>query len=362
MISLSFPSRPRAWLGALVALLAAFAVMPARAGVLVEDALDDAAAADASAARWEALAVSSAKSRITGEARTMTVELAAGDRASFSRSAAMSPAPNAILCTFNVGVSGIGGERTTQQVFRMGWDFGNANGDEPDARTYAALGLVASEGDGFQLRDLVNGRVGATYHGTQAVSWVVNHSGSAMTYDAPNGKTERVGRERMDVWVGRDRVFDDILVTNANGRIADLKWVWSRGSGTTRFDHFEIRTLDEAAMASAAGSASVATLAGGPPPSDGSIALERPTPNPFSAAMRFAYAIPGAATPVDIGVFDVAGRRVRGLAHGPHGAGQYEVRWDGLGDDGKRVKQGVYFLRASIGASSRVSRIVYLPN
>jgi len=39
-----------------------------------------------------------------------------------------------------------------------------------------------------------------------------------------------------------------------------------------------------------------------------------------------------------------------------------EVRWDGFGDDGKRVKQGVYFLRASIGASSKVSRIVYLPN
>jgi hypothetical protein len=197
----------------------------------------------------------------------------------------------------------------------------------------------------------------------QAVSWVVNNSGRAMKYDAPNGMVDVVGNDRMDVWVGRDRVFDDILATNPAGRITDLKWVWSRGSGLTRFDRFEVRALQEASSAAGVmAAASLAELEGGSQPADGSIALERPTPNPFNRAMRFAYAIPAGKSSVDIGVFDVAGRRVRLLARGPQVAGQYEVRWDGFGDDGKRVKQGVYFLRASIGTSSRVSRIVYLPN
>ena len=360
MISLSFPGRPRAWLGALVALLATLAMTPARADI-VDDADDG--AANASAARWEAFSVSSAKSRIAAEPHGMVVELAAGDRAAFSRAADLNPAPGAILCTFNVSVSGIGAERIASQAFRMGWDFSNSNADEPDARTYAALGLVASEASAFQLRDLVNGRVSATYRGTQAVSWVVNNSGRAMSYDAPNGKAELVGNDRMDVWVGRDRVFDELLVTNPSGRFTDLKWVWSRGSGTTHFERFDVRALQEASSGTGAvASASSSSFEGVPQPSDGSIALERPTPNPFSRAMRFAYAIPAGKSVVDIGVFDVAGRRVRLLARGPQVAGQYEVRWDGLGDDGSRVKQGVYFLRASIGASSRVSRIVYLPN
>jgi hypothetical protein len=360
MISLSFPCRPRGWLGALVALLATLAMTPARADI-VDDAIDDGAAA-ASAARWEAFAVSSAKSRIAAEPHGIVVELANGDRATFSRAADMNLSAGAILCTFNVSMSGVGAERITSQAFRMGWDFSNSNNDEPDARTYAALGLVASEADAFQLRDLVGGRVGATYRGTQAVSWVVNNSGQALSYDAPNGMVERVGNDRMDVWVGRDRVFDDLLVTNPAGRITDLKWVWSRGSGRARFDRFEVRALQEASSSGASVASAQSGSEGAPQPSDGSIALERPTPNPFSRAMRFAYAIPAGRSPVDIGVFDVAGRRVRLLARGPQVAGQYEVRWDGLGDDGKRVKQGVYFLRASIGASSRVSRIVYLPN
>lgn len=360
MINLSFPGRPRAWL-LLIALFATHARTPAGALALVEDATGEGAAIEA-AARWDAFAVSSARSRIATETHGISVRLADGDRATFSRAADISPAPSAVLCTFNVSVSDIGAERITSQVFRMGWDFTNSNADEPDARTYAALGLTASEADAFQVRDLVGGRGSATFRGTQAVSWVINNSGRAVSYDAPNGQVEVVGDDRMDVWVARERVFDDILVANRDGRISDLKWVWGRGSGHTQFDRFEIRTLPEASASADAAIASSSPLEGNPQPGDGSIALERPTPNPFSNAMRFAYAIPAGRSPVDIGVFDVVGRRVRLLARGPQAAGQYEVRWDGRGDDGKRLKQGVYFLRASIGASSRVSRIIYLPN
>ena len=361
MNSISFRGRPRVWL-LLIALFANQVRTPDRALALLDDTMSDASAVDAAGPRWESFSVSSAKSRISPEQNGMAVELVAGDHASFSRAADMHPAPSALLCTFNVSVSGIGPERIASQVFRLGWDFSNSNADESDARTYAALGLVAGDADGFQLREVVSGRVSATFHGTQAISWVVNHTRQAMSYDAPNGKVESIGKDRMDAWVGRERVFDDVLVSNPKGRLTDLKWVWNRGSGVTRFERFEIRSLEEAGQAGATPAELAGSLDGAPQPSDGSIALERPTPNPFSGAMRFAYAIPAGKSPVDIGVFDVAGRRVRLLARGPQSAGQYEVRWDGVGDDGKRVKQGVYFLRASIGASSKVSRIIYLPN
>ncbi|TMQ68911.1 MAG: hypothetical protein E6K80_13415 [Candidatus Eisenbacteria bacterium] len=363
MITLSSPRRFRVWLGPLAALAIALCGAPARALVLVEDAIGEGGTAESASARWEALAVSSARSHIGNEGGGLTVDLAAGDRASFSRAADLSPTPSTVLCTFNVAVSAIAQDRSSTQVFRMGWDFGTSNADEPDARTYVALGLQASEGEGFQLRDMVGGRVSAIFHGTQAVTWAANNSGRPLLYTAPDGRVESIGNDRMDVWVGREKVFDDILAVTPAGRITDLKWFWGHGSGTTRLDRFEIRTLEETSASGAAvAAAEPATLDPMPEPADGSIALDRPAPNPFSGAMRFAYAIPGHGTAVDIGVFDIAGRRARTLARGREDAGLYQVRWDGLGDDGKRVKQGVYFLRASIGATSRVSRVVYLSN
>ena len=226
------------------------------------------------------------------------------------------------------------------------------------------IGLTATAEHGFQIRDLVSGAVSKAFTGTQAVTWAVNNSGHAIRYAAPNGAVEVVGDDRMDVWVGRERVFDEILATHPEGRITDLKWFWSQGSGVTRFDHFELRTLDPVGDGSPGGAAvasgSPAADDAGAAASDRSIALERPTPNPFSSTMRFAYSIPSGAAAVDIGLFDLAGRRVRSLARGSQVAGQYEVRWDGLGDDGKRVKHGVYFLRAEVGSARRVSRVVYL--
>src|SRR5262249_9119661 len=161
----------------------------------------------------------------------------------------------------------------------------------------------------FLLRDQVAGRTSRSFRGTQAVSWALNNSGRMLTYSAPNGRIETIANDRMDVWVGRERVFDDILVTTPPGRITDLKWFWGQGSGVTRFEHFEIRSLEEGApsVAVAPSGSAVVAEAEAPSPTE-SIALDRPTPNPFSGSMRFAYMVPGRSTAVDIGIFDLAGR------------------------------------------------------
>lgn len=356
-----FRGRPSALWGMLAALIAIFAGGPARAGLLLEDG-EEASGDAAAVARWEALAVSSAHSTIGGGDRSLTINLANGDQASFSRSSDLMPAPTAVVCRFNLGLPAVGRSRSTSQVFRMGWDFGTSNSDESPMHTYGELGLVATAEEGYRLRDRVGGASSAAFRGTQAITWALNNSGRPMSYAAPNGTTESIGDDRMDVWVGRDKVFDDILATTPAGHISDLKWYWSQGSGVTSFDHFEIRTMDEVMASSDAGPAAstTASLSAGAPTPSGSIELDRPTPNPFRGSMRYAYSIPAGSAAVEIGIFDLAGRRVRSLARGSQSVGQYEVRWDGLGDDGQRVQHGVYFLRASVGTARRVSRIVYL--
>jgi hypothetical protein len=345
----------------LAALASLLFVPTARAGILIEDPAGDSSLESPTPGRWQSLAVSSDRSRISSDDHALSVALSAGDQASFSRTADLMPAPSALLCRFNITVSDLGAATAMSQVLRVGWDFETSNRDEADAHTFARLGLVASAGSrSFQLRDFV-GDTSPPLNGTQAVTWALNHSGAVISYAAPNGTVERIGNDRMDVWVGREKIFDDVAVMNSNGRMTDLKWYWSQGSGSTRFDRFEIRTLDDASRpVESLAAVTIPAPASAASSDASSIALERPAPNPFTGTTRYAYAISGASSMVEIGIFDIAGRRIRSLAHGTQSAGQYEVRWDGYGDDGSRVRYGVYFLRASIGTRSRVSRLVYL--
>ena len=78
--------------------------------------------------------------------------------------------------------------------------------------------------------------------------------------------------------------------------------------------------------------------------------IARAMPNPFSAGTTLTYVVSGsAARDVAIAVYDLSGRMVRELARGPEEPGVHEVRWDGRGANGVRVRSGVYFVRGMIG-------------
>jgi hypothetical protein len=49
---------------------------------------------------------------------------------------------------------------------------------------------------------------------------------------------------------------------------------------------------------------------------------------------------------VRIVVYDVAGRKVREIADRRFAAGEHSIVWDGIGEQGRRVARGVYFVRA----------------
>jgi hypothetical protein len=331
--------------------------------LLVADASDEASMDVAAVPTWSSLAVSSSKSSISHLAGTVRVSVAPGDHASFSRTADFSPAPSALICRFNLAFSGVGTHEAGTQVLRIGTGFSASNADEADVDTYARLGVnTLGGGTEFRLRDMVTRKNSEAFRGTQAVTWVLNHSGSTLSYAAPDGGTESIGNDHVDVWVGRTKVFDESPVTNATAAIANLKWYSASGSGVTSFDRFIVDTVD----ATAARDGDLPTPAADLTPTalpaaaseDASIALYRPTPNPFTTNTRFAYAIPTRGA-VDIGVFDLAGRRVRTLAQGVQAAGQYQAVWDGFTDNGQRVRQGMYYLRAAIGSDRHVARLVY---
>ena len=85
-----------------------------------------------------------------------------------------------------------------------------------------------------------------------------------------------------------------------------------------------------------------------------------PRPNPMMGEAWFGFDLPHGA-PVQLEIFDLAGRRVARLASGERAAGHYQMRWTGMNEGGDRIKAGLYFVRFATPGLSRVERIVRLP-
>lgn len=68
------------------------------------------------------------------------------------------------------------------------------------------------------------------------------------------------------------------------------------------------------------------------------------SPNPCTQQTSLAFSLREDAL-VSVDLFDVAGRRLRGLTSGRLPAGDHSVKWNGLSSTGAPVPSGVYFLR-----------------
>jgi hypothetical protein len=86
----------------------------------------------------------------------------------------------------------------------------------------------------------------------------------------------------------------------------------------------------------------------------------RPRPNPFTETTRLEYTVDATKSHVEIGVFDLSGRRIRALASGFQEPGNYTVSWDGTTDRGVHAPGGVYWIRASVGDRRRIVSVAFL--
>ena len=93
---------------------------------------------------------------------------------------------------------------------------------------------------------------------------------------------------------------------------------------------------------------------------DGVSLLGKAVPNPFTGSMSYGYEVVGQDQPVDIGVYNVAGRLVKSLARGAMPAGRHTAAWDGTDGSGDRVPSGVYFVRVRLGVEVQQHRVIFL--
>jgi hypothetical protein len=87
--------------------------------------------------------------------------------------------------------------------------------------------------------------------------------------------------------------------------------------------------------------------------------LGPPRPNPFRGLVQMVLTLPE-RQPVNVQVFNAAGKRVRILHGGVLPAGRHVVTWDGSSAGGRRQGPGIYFVRARWLGFEQVRKIVLM--
>lgn len=96
----------------------------------------------------------------------------------------------------------------------------------------------------------------------------------------------------------------------------------------------------------------------GEEPEDEAAGLLGPSvPNPFTPATTIHFTVPRADV-VDLGVYNVLGRRIRTLHTGDLPAGEHSRVWDGRDDLGAEAPPGIYFVRITQGGVTESRRLV----
>jgi hypothetical protein len=88
-------------------------------------------------------------------------------------------------------------------------------------------------------------------------------------------------------------------------------------------------------------------------------ALDQNFPNPFNPSTQIRFTIPHEGQ-VKLSVFDLLGREIRVLLHGPLPAGQHTLAWDGRGASGESAPSGVYFYRLTHGDRQVTRKLLLL--
>lgn len=82
-------------------------------------------------------------------------------------------------------------------------------------------------------------------------------------------------------------------------------------------------------------------------------------PNPFNGITRIFYNLPANGA-VQIGIYDVQGRRVQTLVREHLSSGMFHYEWNGTDSAGQEVQSGVYLCVMSFEGQIRQQKIIYL--
>ena len=198
--------------------------------------------------KFDGITTSGAGTTWSVAANNLTVNRT-GNAGSFTRiSTTGTTTGQALWIEFDLSVAATTAQTNAGTLY-VGTGYTNANSGPANTSTHSRLGINFTTTSGnFTLRNISAGVNSGTLTGVQKVTWVINNTGSSLTYTAPDGSTETVQSNFADVWTGTTKTFDEIAATTNGIALRDFKFVISNGTGGITFDNFYIKPLSPTAL------------------------------------------------------------------------------------------------------------------
>lgn len=171
------------------------------------------------------------------------------DKAYFSRTADFISDPAVVKLEFDLSVSGNSISQNNAVQIQIGSNFTDSVSNagtpiEPEANVFARLGISFSANNGiFFIRNISASTNSKWFSGEQSVSWMVNNSEETIAYIGPNGETDLLSPKRGDIWVGSEKIFDEVSPVKGNQKIRNFKLSFTQGNGAITIDNLKVSDL-----------------------------------------------------------------------------------------------------------------------
>ena len=169
---------------------------------------------------------------------------------SFTRSTDFSPAPTALIYSFDLTVSSVTAAASSVATWYAGSGF-SSGASAPTSSSYNSRFAINFNSDGTFSLHVISGSTSSAFSSGNAVSltWVVNDTGSSLSYLGPDGQTDTVGNGKWDLYAGSTLIFDEQTADGTSTSLTDLKFLFTAntgtGYGTISMDNFEIQAVPE---------------------------------------------------------------------------------------------------------------------
>ena len=171
---------------------------------------------------------------------------------SFTRSTDFSPAPTALIYSFDLTVSSVTAAASSVATWYVGSGFSNS-ASSPAAADYNSRFAINFNSDGTFSLHVINGPTSSAFSSgsTIGLTWVVNDTGSSLSYLGPDGQVNTVGNGKWDLYAGTTLIFDERTADGSSTSLTDLKFLFTadagKGFGAISMDNFSITAVPEPA-------------------------------------------------------------------------------------------------------------------
>jgi hypothetical protein len=198
--------------------------------------------------QWNAIGVSGSGTTVSIANGALQYIHNGANAGSFTRNTDFSPIPTAISYSFALTVSGVSTTTpiTSGAVWGVGSGYGTQNSDPTSTLNNSRFAVGFNTDGTFSLHAVGASATSSFSSGTTLnLTWVINDSGSTLSYLGPDGNTDTVGNGKWDLWTGNTILLDEKSADNAATSLSELKFVFENNAAnaTITMDNFNISDL-----------------------------------------------------------------------------------------------------------------------